>query len=188
MVIFLITGFVAAQTLAVTDVQVQGDSAEVTINNIVVIKEIEVKKVGGGIKLRYPTYVSRTGREYPQVRVSQVLQKVIENAIQTGKPQGTPTKDITYKITKFDKFRRQSSLKYFCAVSINNQLEIECKVIDSPRGQGPFISWPSRKDEETGKWVNQVVIINRDLKKAIEDELLSRYKKAKTEATEEEEY
>lgn len=184
----IVTTLLLAQSLAVSDVQLQNGMAEVTINNIVVIKEIEVKKAGGGVKLRYPTYISRSGREYPQVRIAPSLQKLIEKAILTGSPQGTPTKDISYKITKFDRFRRQSSLKYFCAVSINNQLEIECKVIDSPRGRGPFISWPSRKDEETGRWVNQVIVINRDLKKAIEDELLSKYRKAKASGGEEEEY
>ncbi len=178
--------------IVVTDVQLKkvGNKtyAEIVINDLVKIREIEVTKIGDRTIVKYPTYVSKSGRVYPQVKiVSKQANDAILEAINTGKVS-KPAKisKLDYEITKFSPYRREgSSLKIFAAVTFNKAIEIECKVMEGKRG--PWISWPARKDESTGQWVKQV-LLKADFKKEVDDALLKRYQTFKETgaATEEE--
>jgi DNA-binding cell septation regulator SpoVG len=65
-------------------------------------------------------------------------------------------------------------IKVFCAVDFNNAVRVECKVMKSKKD--PWISWPSRKPEEGGKWVKQI-LIKKKVRKIVEKDLLDRYQK-----------
>lgn len=170
------------QQIAVTAVQVKTISprekiAEITLNNAILIKEIKLSQENDKTTLIFPTYVSRRGKEYPQVKVlSKDAQETIEEAILTGKPTDRPNKQYTlsYKITKFSPYNQPSSLKVFCSVAINEAIEIECRVMEG--NYGPWIAWPAKKSEETGSYIKQVLITNEALRQAIEKALLKKYK------------
>lgn len=161
------------------------EMATIVLNDCIKVKEIQVIKVGGRISLKYPTYVSKAGKEYPQFEpLTKQAKDEIEKAVEKGKPSSSASKSISYKISKYSRFTRQSSLKVFAAVDFNNAVRIECKVMES--GKGPWISWPSRKPEGGGKWVKQILITNKKLKDAVEKALMDKYKSSASESSEEE--
>lgn len=150
--------------------------ARVLINNVLEISEIQVLKVGGRTSLKFPEYVSKTGKIYPQITIhTKQANDAIVKAIETQKPSTEKSKTISFKVTKFSKFTRPSKLKVFAAVMFNDAIEVECKVMEGSKG--PWISWPSRRPEGGGKWIKQVNIKNKAVKDAIEKTLLERYSK-----------
>ena len=160
------------------------EMATIVINDCIKVKEIQVIKVGGRVSLKYPTYVSKAGKEYPQFEtLTKQAKDEIEKAVEKGKPSSKSSKSISYKISKFSRFTRQSALKVFAAADFNNAIRIECKVMES--GKGPWISWPSRKPEGGGKWVKQILITNKKLKDAVEKALMDKYKSSASESEEE---
>jgi len=169
----------------VTDGGAVKEMATVVLNDCIKVKEIQVIKVGGRISLKYPTYVSKAGKEYPQFEpLTKQAKDEIEKAVESGKPSAKSSKQISYKISKFSKFNRQSVLKVFCAVDFNNAVRIECKVMEGKKG--PWISFPSRKPEGGGKWVKQILITNKKLKSAVEKALMDKYKTMGSESDEDE--
>ncbi len=65
-------------------------------------------------------------------------------------------------------------MKILAAVSFNDEMEIECKIIDN--GGGPWVSWPAKKLKNSGAWYKQVIVTDDKLREAIEEGLLSKYK------------
>jgi DNA-binding cell septation regulator SpoVG len=162
------------------------EMATIVLNDCIKVKEIQVIKVGGRISLKYPTYVSKAGKEYPQFEpLTKQAKDEIEKAIESGKPSSKSSKQISYKVSKFSRFTRQSALKVFAAVDFNNAVRVECKVMES--GKGPWISFPSRKPEGGGKWVKQILLTNKKLKDAVEKALMDKYKSSASESSEENE-
>ncbi|MDI6756960.1 MAG: septation protein SpoVG family protein [Endomicrobiia bacterium] len=151
--------------------------AKVTINDVVEISEIQVLKVGGRTSLKFPEYISKKGKVYPQITVhTKQANDALLNAIETGKPSAGKAKAISFKVTKFSKFTRPSKLKVFAAVMFNDAIEVECKIMEG--NKGPWVSWPARKPDDGGrKWINQVAIKNKAVKDAIEKTLQERYAK-----------
>lgn len=178
---------VVNDSLTVTDVVVQkraGEGglvsvAQVELNYAFRIKNIKVYEKRGYIFLEFPRYVSKSGREYDQIKIfSRKLRDEIKKAIKSGQPSNNKSKEIGFEITKFDEFKKEgSNLKYFCAVTLNGAVEIECKIFDSGKFP-PFISWPSTKEGD--EYVNIVFPVNRKVKSVIEKTLLDRYYKEKT--------
>jgi len=170
--------------MAVTDVEVtpveSGGAtkaiASIVLNNAIKIMEIKVKETSGKTRLKYPEYVSKAGRVYPQVKIlDPQLERDIITAINKKESSGNASNEISYKISKYDPFTRGgSSLKVFCAVVFNDKIEIECKIMEKDRG--PWISWPARAPSGGGRWINQVEIKDRKLNNVIKDALTKRYK------------
>jgi DNA-binding cell septation regulator SpoVG len=48
--------------------------------------------------------------------------------------------------------------------------------------RGPWIAWPSRKPQDSGTWVKQVIITNKALRDAIEKTLLKKYQDIRKES------
>jgi len=154
---------------------------EITINDAIKIKEIEVTKIANRTVVKYPVYVSSAGRAYPQVKI---LTKQANDAIIEAIEKGVvvKTKDVPepqFEITKFSPNRRTtSSRKVFAAVSFNKAIEIECGIMEgvSKKTGKPykFVSWPSRLDSATGEWVSQV-ILKKSFRQKVDDALLKRY-------------
>jgi DNA-binding cell septation regulator SpoVG len=159
--------------------------ATIVINDCLEIRDIGVVKMEGTKSLKYPVYVSKKGKEYPQFEVlTKQAKDEIEKAIYTGKPSQKTSKAITFKISKFSIFTRPSSLKAFASIDFNNSVRVECKVMTGRKG--PWISWPSNKDEETGKYKKQILVTNKKVKDIVEKALLDKYgKMAKETSTEE---
>lgn len=175
-------GFAQEEKLVVTSVsKITDDMYEIVLNDMIVIKEIKLKKTKIGqreiINLQFPEYISKRGKVFPQVTVlSKDLRDRIISAIITSKADQLPTPvEPSYKINKFSPFRRsRSSLKIFASVIFAKTLEVECKVMEGRKG--PWISWPARKDESSGKYKKQVIFKSREYRKKIENDLLNKYK------------
>ena len=59
----------------------------IVLNDCIKIKEIQVIKVGGQVSLKYPTYVSKKGKEYPQFEpLTKQAKDEIEKAVSSGQP------------------------------------------------------------------------------------------------------
>lgn len=180
-----------SQKLYITDVQkIKENEYSITINNLIIIKEIKLKKTKIGqreiINVEFPTYISKRGRVYPQVVVlDKNLNDRIIKVITTGRPEivSEPLSQPSYKLGKYSLYKKSTStLKVFVSVIFEDMLEIECKIMEGRRG--PWIAWPSRKDETTGKWIKQVVFKSIEYQRQIEQELLNRYKVGVEESTE----
>ncbi len=169
--------------VTVTDVKVEpvtGEgsrvaSAEVELNYSIRIMDIKVHSRRGEIFLEYPVSVAASGREFDQMRVlSRELGREIRRAVETGEPSEEKYAEVGFEITKFERFDSDSALKYFCGVTINQVIEIECAIIDGP-GYDAFVSWPSRR--ENGDYVDQIIPVNSDFRDAVERALLSKYQR-----------
>jgi len=149
--------------------------ASIVLNSAIKISEIEVRKVSGVTRLRYPRYVNKRGRIYPQIKIlDPAVEKAIVSAIDRKEPSSTTSNKISYRVSKYSPFTRGgSSLKVFCAVTFNNKVKIECKIFEGK--WGPWVAWPARKPEEGGGWINQIEIKDKQLKKVVEKALMKRY-------------
>jgi len=148
--------------------------ATIVINDCLEVRDIGVVKAEGMKTLKYPVYISKAGKEYPQFEViTKQAKDEIEKAVFGGKPSSKTSKAITFKVSKFSKFNRPSALKVFISIDFNNAVRVECKVMDSKKG--PWIAWPSVKDENTGKYKKQVLVTNKKVRSIIEKSLLDKY-------------
>ena len=179
------------QQVYITSVEkLSANEYSITLNNLVIIKEIKLKKTKIGqrevFNLELPTYISKAGKAYPQITIlSKDLNERILKAINTQTAEKMPDDvgELSFKINKYSPYKRsKSSLKVFASVIFGDSVEIECKIMEGKRG--PWISWPSRKEETSGKWEKQVVFKSKDYQKRVEEELLTRYKTGKVEANE----
>lgn len=147
--------------------------AEIILNDAIKIKEIKVITEGNKTILKYPEYISKNGKIYPQVKIlSEDLNKNILESIKTGKFISVKG-EVTWEISRFDLFRKKSSLKVFAVIRFNNSVDIECKLFKN--NNGFWVSWPSRKEAKTSKWIKQV-LISKDIKEPIEKALIERYR------------
>ncbi|MEA2081261.1 MAG: septation protein SpoVG family protein, partial [Elusimicrobiota bacterium] len=163
--------------MGVTEVSIRGKKATVVLDGYLKISGIDVLKRGDRIKIKPPIYVSKSGKIFPQVDFkNSALKKRVISAIKTGKPIGSKSSRLSYKVSKMSLYNprgKRSSMKAFSAVTFNNEIEIECKVMTGRKG--PWISWPSTKSGR--KWVKQVNIIKPAIKKKIEKSVLAKYEK-----------
>lgn len=173
----------ASGDLLVSDVLVSDDGAAVTLNDAVQIREIKVMKTEGRVNLRFPEYVAKSGKAFPQVSVqSKKVYDAIANAISSGKPSAEKVRSIKFTITDL-KLLRSATRKANVEVTFNDAVSITIGVMKSNRpGKDPFwISYPSRKPEGGGRFVNQIVITNPKLKKALEDAVIAKFQRAVSE-------
>ncbi|MBN1384428.1 MAG: septation protein SpoVG family protein [Elusimicrobia bacterium] len=181
----------AADNIYVTNVKkipVDGDGIKkimttIVLNKRIKVKEIQIDRIDGKTILKYPTYVSEKGKEYPQFEpLTEQAKEEIKNAVINGKASEKSSKKITYKISKFTRYNGKSALKVFCAVDFNNSVRVECKIMEGK--DGPWVAWPSRK-LKNGERIRQVVI-KKKIRKFIEADLIRRYREMLTESSEEE--
>jgi DNA-binding cell septation regulator SpoVG len=147
---------------------------EATINNCVLIKEIQAVEQAGGTSIKYPQYTSKKAVSYPQViffskQAKDAVKKAVLNGI-TGKDLKQNT---SFEITRFSKFKKESGLTALCGVSFNGEFEVECKIVEGKNGL--WVSWPARKEVDSGKWIEQIIITDEKLRLKIEQELLAKY-------------
>ena len=95
--------------------------------------------------------------------------KIYEN-IKSNKTSAQYSK-INYKINKFKLISSHKTIKAFSSVIFEEKLEAECRVIEGKYGL--WIAWPSEK--KGGVWIKNFIIIDKDLKNNIEDDLIKRY-------------
>lgn len=168
-----------AKTVAVTAIKSDEKSAEITLNDAILIRDIQVIREGG-LSLKFPEYISRSGRIYPQVKIlTPEADETIRRAIQTGKTQGTPKlwdpkKDI--KITEFRRWTHDRGFYYITEVTFGEAIAVSCRV--SKGKKGVWVRWPARPPEEgarSRKWFNQVYFLDKGFQDEVEKILTQRY-------------
>ena len=142
--------------MGVTEVKITGKKAEIVLDGYLKISGIDVIRRANKIKIKPPIYISKAGKIFPQVEfLASALEERVIAAIKSGKPVGSASEKLSYKVTKMSLYnpQRRSSMKAFSGVSFNNEVAVECKVMYGQKGA--WISWPSTK-ADGGKWDKQI--------------------------------
>ncbi len=166
-----------AAGISVTSVDISNDLATVVINNVVEIREIKIE----GNTVEFPTYVSSSGRVYPQVKFrTPSVEREVTEAILNNRPSSERIERITYDITGISTFDREdSSLAGFATVVLNNEMEIDVRLMEARYGDDYWVSWPARapdKDRGEDGWQDLVRVTNRRVKGIIEEDLIETFK------------
>ena len=167
-----------AGDISITEIKIKHvegrEIAEITVNNFLKISEIGVSRPGGRTLIKFPEYVSKKMRVYPQARfLTRQANEAVRNAVETGKPSVSKGSAFGYKITRYSPYRKTSKLKAFITLNFCDAVEVECKIIETKGG--PMVAWPSRKPSSDGKWIDQVSIIDKRIRENIELDLLEKY-------------
>lgn len=189
-VVFLLLSLIILSRLYAAEMLVTGmkkgktgsrELYELTLNNCVAIRDVEAVKQGDRKQLKLPEYVSKKNRAYPQaVFLTRQVNEAAKKAVFDGIISAGQIPVTGYKIAKFSKFEKASSLKALCSVRFNDTIEVECKIIEGRNG--PWVAWPSRKIKR-GKRLDQVTITDKRMREALEQELLLKYEAMLAEET-----
>lgn len=180
--LLIVTGFwllvansVFSKDISVTRVKVTGNQAEIVVNDVLVIKEIRVDR-DGGMSLRFPEFVSRTGKIYPQMKLLlKQADDAIRKAIKTEKPSLSKIEwdfKNDLKLVKLEKHKTKGL--YFGTVTFGDAIEVSCKF--SRRAEKVKVSWPARPPAiKSARWVNQIYFKRRELRQRAEAVLVEQF-------------
>lgn len=171
--------FKNVQGLYITDIKIKKlddkTYATITVNNILQIKEIEIQNSNSDFKLKMPTYISKKGKPYPQIKIiSKNFYDLLLKTIKENKPAKIPNPPkLKYKLTKLQPLKSSYRI---CNIEItfNDAFVVVCGVLKKRDDSLSFV-WPSRK-EEFGFWYEQVILTDKDLKNEIEEKILNKVK------------
>jgi len=148
--------------------------AEIVLNGSLKIRDIQVLEIAGETKLKFPTYVSRQGRVYPQVVIhTKEANETILEAIKNGKISEEVI-PLEFEVTKILPYEGKK-LEAFASVTFNQAVTVECKIM-SGKKDVLWVAWPTRPSSVAGEgWIKQAIILDKELKKEVEKELLKTY-------------
>lgn len=149
--------------------------AKVMLNECIVVREIKVMKVGDRTVLKFPEYISRKGIVYPQIKFfTEEVKNAVVEAIETGKPSKNKVKQVSFKVTDWYRLRGAGKRKVNVEVTFNNAVAVSCGIMEGKRG--PWVAWPARPPEKHRRqWIKQIYIYDKEIKKAVEKLLLTKY-------------
>ena len=149
--------------------------AKVMLNECIVVREIKVTKVGDKTVLKFPEYISKRGIIYPQIKfLTEEARNAVVKAIETGEPSKNKVEQISFKVTNWFRLRGVGKRKVNVEVTFNNAVAVSCGIMEGMRG--PWIAWPARPPEKNGRgWIKQIYIYDKEIKKAVEKLLLTKY-------------
>jgi len=168
--------------LVVTNVNlVDKNTYDIVFNNQIKIKNVVLEKVNDSYIIKFPTYISKKGKIYPQIKIltNELKEKIIDSILHNNIQQDNS--ELSWEIKKFYQYQKnkESNLKMFCSINFDNELEIDCKIMENKSGN-TYVLWPSKKSF-TGNTNIKQVLIKKNLKEKIEKELLKRYNALKKE-------
>ena len=76
-------------------------------------------------------------------------------------------------INKFSLYRKKAKIKAFASVIFNDDIEVECRIMDGKNGL--WVAWPSNKVGD--KWYSNFKFIDRKIKNGVENLLIKEYTK-----------
>jgi len=191
LVVFLLSSVVVGaekkkgdlETISVTRVKVEPVEneegvvgvAKVMLNECIVVREIKVMKVDDKTVLKFPEYISKKGIVYPQIKfLTEEARNAVVKAIETEEPAENRVKRVSFKVTDWFRLRRAGKRKVNVEVTFNNAVAVSCGIMEGKRG--PWIAWPSRPPEKgRHRWIKQIYIYDKGVKKAVEKLLLTKY-------------
>lgn len=149
--------------------------AKVMLNECIVVREIKVMKVDNKTVLKFPEYISKKGIVYPQIKfLTEKARNAVIEAIETGEPAENKVEQVSFKVTDWFRLRRAGKRKVNVEVTFNNAVAVSCGIMEGKRG--PWIAWPARPPEKgRHRWVKQIYIYDKGIKRAVEKLLLTKY-------------
>ena len=184
--LFLIPA-VAAARISVTSVRVEKLSssagpvlrrAEVGLNRVIRVRNVEFLQMGGISFLRMPVYRDKDGKPHAQIRVlDQGLYEEMLQAVFTGKraPTETVAKDIPFKVGRVQIL--ESSFRVAnVEVVLDDSLTVVFGMLKDEKTGRFRISYPVEK-LKNGRYSEQVIIKDGDLKNRIEKEVMAEFAK-----------
>ena len=174
---------VGSETISVTRVKVEPVEskegvvgvAKVMLNECIVVREIKVMKIGDKTVLKFPEYISKKGIVYPQIKfLTEEARNTVIKTIETGEPSENKVELVSFKVTDWFRLRRAGMRKVNVEVTFNNAVAVSCGIMEGKRG--PWIAWPARPPEKRRRrWIKQIYIYDKGIKKAVEKLLLTKY-------------
>ncbi|MBU0952534.1 MAG: hypothetical protein KKH91_06930 [Elusimicrobia bacterium] len=187
LIIFIFSScLIYGQDILITNIKISNTNgttqAEIDLNDLIKIKGINIKKNEGKTLLEFPSYSTKTGRVYEQVKIlsktlySQIIEAINKPAEKAAK---NSNQEMGFEISKFYKYNNsKSKLKVFAEVAFGQAISIECKIFEGK--SGPWVGWPERKEGKN--WV-KIVLFKKEFKEKIENVLLQRYTALKDESS-----
>jgi DNA-binding cell septation regulator SpoVG len=150
-----------------------GKSCEITLNNSLAIREINILNVGGRALLKFPESISKRGKVFPQVRLaSRPAREAVYSAVK-NRAASSQWGPLSFKVAKITRYTKKSALKAFAVVVFGDGVEIESRVVSG--SSGLFVGWPARKVD--GQWLDQVTITDPEFRAEVEAAVLAAYEK-----------
>lgn len=150
---------------------------DVTLNDKVQVREIEIGEFAGRTIVKFPAFVSRGGTVYPHLEVlKEELHQEIIRAVESDEPSDKSPGKLRWEITRLTEFQGHSRTRAHFSVTFNDALRVNGRVIGRDDGT-VWIGWPARPPREgENRWQWQVRILDRELRQDIEKALIEDYK------------
>jgi len=149
--------------------------AKVMLNECIVVREIKVVKAGDKTVLKFPEYISKKGIVYPQIKfLTEEARNTVVEAIETGEASKNKVEQVSFKVTDWFRLRGAGKRKVNAEVTFNNAVAVSCGIMEGKGG--PWVAWPARPPEKHRRqWIKQIYIYDKEIKKAVEKLLLTKY-------------
>ncbi len=145
-------------------------SGIVVLNHAVKISDIELYERLG------QTFIELPLQQYRDVEIySSDLRNAIKEALSSENASENTSNKIGFQLqrSRMEKIPTDTPM-YKCSVTVNEALGMNLTVIDGATYDA-FVSWPSVRED--GEYVDKVQAVNSDVKKAIEEAVLTKYRK-----------
>lgn len=158
--------------MTINKIEMQDDKFTIVLNNALQISNITLSKKNGEFDIVFPVYASK-GKIYIQFNIiNRKFRNQLTEAI-AKKEEQKEIVDTVFVINKFSLYRKKAKIKAFASVIFNDDIEVECRIMDGKNGL--WVAWPSNKVGD--KWHSNFKFIDRKTKNGVENLLIKEYTK-----------
>ncbi len=144
----------------------------IEFNNTLQLYGLKLAKDNTGENLLSPSYKSKNSRYSYFSFLDRNFKNQVIDAIKTNTVTKSTDTSVSYKINKFNVISNLPKAKAFVSVIFNDLIEVQCSIIKG--NYGLHVQWPSQKKD--GKWEKLFVIKDKNLKYAVDNEILRIYR------------
>ncbi|MDR2396143.1 MAG: SpoVG family protein [Endomicrobium sp.] len=168
LILFFIIIFLncAFASLKITAISNKNNKFNIILNNSIQILNIELQNN----ELKFPTYKSKN-KQYQQFSILKRDFKIYLKDSLLGNKVLSNNRDISFNTNKLYILRNNTGIKAFASVIFDNEIEIECRIIQGKNSL--WIAWPSNKIND--RWVKNFKFIDKNLQKKVETKLIVDY-------------
>lgn len=164
--------------IKISKIEKEGEFYNITLNDLIEIKKVEVKDGNSGKYLAFPKLEGKYNCIFIK---DKALNKSLTDAVLQNKTEKNSPKDLSITDIKVKKFDKSKSMKGVVSVLMENAIEFQSFKILERKKSGLFVANPSERKKE-GYGYENVVYIREPLKKMLEEKILAAYKNAKDSA------
>ncbi|MDR1522438.1 MAG: SpoVG family protein [Endomicrobium sp.] len=168
LILFFIIIFLncAFASLKITAISNKNNKFNIILNNSIQILNIELQNN----ELKFPTYKSKN-KQYQQFSILKRDFKIYLKDSLLGNKVLSNNRDVSFNTNKLYILRNNTGIKAFASVIFDNEIEIECRIIQGKNSL--WIAWPSNKIND--RWVKNFKFIDKNLQKKVETKLIVDY-------------